>query len=228
MVRITAVRFPTLDPAALRPFYTETLGLPLLDAEPDRFSVRAGATRLTFVAAPGPLPAHHFAFNIPRNLFPVAKAWLATRAALLTQDGQDEFDSASWRSRQIYFRDPAGNILELIARQDVPLEGTVPFGPEGLLNVSEVGLPVAAVPATVAALKRDLALPPYGTGNDTFAPVGDETGLLIVVQEGRHWFPTATPADPVPLAITLIGDNARTYTPPGTPHTITVVPAEGA
>ncbi len=222
MVRILATRFPVADPAALRPFYTDTLGLPLLDERAERFSVQAGATRLTFVAAPGLSAVHHFAFNIPRDALPAAKAWLAARVPLLTQDGADEFDSVSWRSHQIYFRDPAGNILELIARQALPAAGAAPFGPAQFLSVGEVGLPVGAVPATVAALGRDIALPPYPGGGDTFAPVGDAEGLLIVVQAGRHWFPTADAATVAPIAVTLAGDRARDYTLPGTPHTLTI------
>lgn len=226
MVRILAARFPVADPAALRPFYTDTLALPLLDAEPEGFSVRVGATRLTFVAAPGPPAIHHFAFNIPRDALAAAKAWLTAHTPLLTQDGEDEFDSVSWRSRQLYFRDAAGNILELIARQALPAAGAVPFGPAQFLSVSEVGLPVDAVPATVAALGRDLALLPYLGGGDTFAPVGDEEGLLIVVQAGRHWFPTTDAATVVPLAVTLAGDRARDYALPNSPHTLAVASDE--
>jgi catechol 2,3-dioxygenase-like lactoylglutathione lyase family enzyme len=227
MVRILAARFPVADPAALRPFYTDTLGLPLLDERAGQFSVRAGASRLTFVAAPGPPSVHHLAFNIPRDALPAAKAWLAARVPLLTQDGADEFDFHAWRARALYFRDLAGNILELIARQALPAAGAAPFGPAQILSVGEVGLPVAAVPATVAALGRDLALPPYLDGEDTFAPVGDEAGLLIVVRAGRHWFPTADAATAAPIAVTLAGDHARDYALPGTPHTLTLMGDDG-
>ena len=93
MVRILAARFPSAIPAALRPFYTDTLGLTLLDEQATQFSVRVGTTRLTFVAALGPPAIHDFAFNIPRDALPAAKAWLTARVPLLTQDGEDEFDS---------------------------------------------------------------------------------------------------------------------------------------
>lgn len=222
MVRILAARFPVGDPAALRPFYTDTLGLPLLDERAGEFGVQAGATRLTFVAAPGPPVSHHFAFNIPRDALPAARVWLAARVPLLTQDGADEFDFRAWRARALYFRDPAGNILELIARQALPAAGATPFTPAQLLSVGEVGLPVGDVPALVAALGRDLALPPYQEGGDTFAPVGDEEGLLIVVRAGRQWFPTADTATAAPLAVTLAGSPARDYALPGTPHTLTI------
>ncbi len=222
MVRILAVSFPVADPAALRPFYTETLGLPLLAERDGEFSVRAGTTRLTFFAAPGPAAVHHFAFNIPRDALAAAKRWLMARVPLLTEDGEDEFDSVSWRSRQIYFRDPAGNILELIARQALSAAGAIPFDAAQIVSVSEVGLPVGDVPATVAALGRDLALPPYPGGADTFAPVGDEEGLLIVVQAGRQWFPTTDAASAAPIAVTLAGDHARDYALLATPHTLTI------
>ena len=67
-----------------------------------------------------------------------------------------------------------------------------------------------------------LALPPYLDSGDTFAPVGDEEGLLIVVRAGRHWFPTTDAATALPIAVTLAGDHPRDYALPGSPHTLTV------
>jgi catechol-2,3-dioxygenase len=222
-MHILDVQLPTADPAALRPFYTDTLGLPLLREEPGTLAVQAGATRLTFTAAEGGAPTHHFAFNIPRDALASAKGWLSGRADLLTQDGADEFASEAWDARQVYFFDPAGNILELIARQGMPDEADGPFGPRHILNVSEVGLPTGDVPAVVAALGRDLGLPPYQDQSDTFSAVGDERGLLIVVKAGRHWFPTTTAAAVAPLAITIAGARAGEYRLPGLPYHIAVV-----
>lgn len=202
-MRIEELRLWTGDLGALRAFYATELGLPLVADGDEAFTVRAGATRLTFLADPAGAPTYHFAFNIPRNLLPAAKAWLGGRAELLTRDGEDEFASSpDWNARMVYFLDPAGNILELIARQNLANDAPVtapgaasdsppgPFGPEHVLNVSEIGVPTDDVPATVARLRAEYGLAPFGDQSDSFAPVGDEEGLFIVVRRGRHWFPT--------------------------------------
>lgn len=172
--------------------------------------MQVGLSRLTFALAGGDngSPAQHFAFTIPRNRLAVAKEWLRERAAPLTQDGQDEFSSASWRAQQVYFRDPAGNILELIARQTLAIDAESPFDARQIVSVSEVGLPTDDVPGTVAALGATFGLAPYGEPSDTFTAVGDHEGLLIVVRAGRHWFPTTTPAVAVAVTATLGGVRA--------------------
>lgn len=211
-MQVVDLRLPTADLAALRAFYTERLGLSLEAENAADFTVRAGASRLHFFASEEVVPPQHFAFTIPRNRLASAKVWLRGRAALLTHDGQDEFASANWQAQQVYFRDPAGNILEFIARQTLPHEAVGPFDPAQIVSVSEVGLPTADVPATVAALAATFGLAPYGEVSDTFAAVGDAEGLLIVVRVGRLWFPRGTPAAAVPLVATIAGAGAGMVT----------------
>jgi catechol-2,3-dioxygenase len=210
-MQIVALRLPTADLAALRGFYTARLGLPLEEEHAAEFTVRVGASRLHFFASGAIVPPQHFALTIPRNQLAAAKAWLHGRAALLTQDGQDEFSSADWQTQQVYFRDPAGNILEFIARQTLPGEAEGPFDPAQMISVSEIGLPTSDVPATVAALSHVFGLAPYGEVSDTFTAVGDAEGLLIVVRDGRNWFPTTTTAAAVQLIATIAAPRAGEF-----------------
>jgi catechol-2,3-dioxygenase len=202
-MHLSEVRIPARDLAIVRPFYSEVLGLPIVADGPGSCTVQVGVSRLTFALVDGDPGVQHFAFTIPRNQLAAGKGWLTGRAALLTQDGDDEFSSALWQAQQVYFRDPAGNILELIARQTLDNAATATFDARQLLNVSEVGLPTTDVPGTVAALCREFGLAVYGDASDTFTAVGDANGLLIVVQAGRHWFPTTSPAQDAPIAATL-------------------------
>lgn len=204
-MHIHEVQLPARDLAILRPFYSEVLGLPVVADGAVLFTVQVGVSRLTFALAGGDDDpgVQHFAFTIPRNQLAAGKAWLDGRAALLTREGKDEFASELWQAQQVYFRDPAGNILELIARQTLDNAAAGPFDARQLLNVSEAGLPTDDVPGTVAALGREFGLAVYGEASDTFTAVGDANGLLIVVQAGRHWFPTTSPAHGAPIAVTL-------------------------
>src|SRR5919201_46562 len=142
-------------------------------ADPDRlaqwYDAHLGAAP-TFVR--GEAPPHHFAFHVA-SLEPWQRRL----------DVTEEHDFSGWDgARAVYFRDPEENIVELLARPE----------PRPELSIAEVGLPVDDVPAAVDALAT-LGLGPYDEWDDTFAPLGDADGLLIVVRPGRAWFPTDVP-----------------------------------
>lgn len=221
-MEITALRLLTAHLDAQRAFYTGTLGLPLVAQDADGFTVRAGATRLTFAASDTDAQ-YHFAFNIPRNMLPQAKAFLAARVPLLSKANQDQFHSDDWDADMFYFADAAGNIAEYIARRTLADDALGDFTPATVRRVSEIGLPVDNVPAAVAALPARLGVAPYGEQEGQFAPVGDERGLFIVVRAGRHWFPTETGATVSPVAVTLRGARGDTYDVPDFPYHINVI-----
>ncbi|MDQ2785591.1 MAG: hypothetical protein M3Y58_11395 [Chloroflexota bacterium] len=128
MREITALRLLTAHLDAQRAFYTETLGLPLVAQAADRFTVRAGATRLTFAASDTDA-RYHFAFNIPRNTLLQAKTFLAARVPLLSKSDQNQFHSDDWDADMVYFADT--DYSSLCARGDTgsrPRQ-TPPFRP---------------------------------------------------------------------------------------------------
>jgi catechol-2,3-dioxygenase len=207
-MRLLELRLQTPYPDELRAFYTDTLEL----------------RRLPLAFEPGDRVTAHFAFNIPENQLAGGKRWLAERVELVSSDGVDEFEFEAWNAHAVYFRDPAGNIGELIARHNLPNASSTPFGPDSLLELSEVGLPVPDVASAVEFLERELVLALYDGNRSTFAAVGDEHGLFIVVREGRPWFTTDDAAQISPLHVTLCGERELELNVPGTPHTLTVVP----
>lgn len=221
-MQITELRLSTAALAAQRAFYADTLGLPLLAETADSFTLDVGLTRLVVEATPEGKPCYHFAFNIPENLLDKAADWLAPRATPFAPDGRERVHFANWDADAIYFHDPAGNIVELIARHTLPNGAPAPFGAGDFLSISEIGLPTDDVPALVAALTGDLGVPPYREGDDMFAPLGDEQGLFIVVSTERPWFLTKQCAAIHPLAVTLRGDESRRLELPGLPYAIAV------
>jgi catechol 2,3-dioxygenase-like lactoylglutathione lyase family enzyme len=110
------------DLAAAEKFYTDVIGLTVIGQEPDRhvfFRVGESTVLLVFRANTtlkgDPFPAHgstgsgHFALGIDREAF---EPW---RHALLAKGVAIEKESLWPRGgRSIYFRDPAGNLVELI------------------------------------------------------------------------------------------------------------------
>jgi catechol 2,3-dioxygenase-like lactoylglutathione lyase family enzyme len=195
-MQVQELLLTTPDLSAQKTFYRNVLKLPVTAESEQQFTVQAGTTKLTF--AQGALDGvYHFAFNIPENQIAEARKWLAV-PLIKASDGRDEFFSENWNAHNIYFYDPAGNILELIARHTLPNASTEPFSEKSLLNISEIGIGVE----DVKAFTESCDLPHYGSGSDEFAPMGDENGLLIVVKLGRVWFPdTGKPALEIPLRV---------------------------
>ena len=179
-MRIVDAVLPAADPDGLRAWYLEHL--------------RAAPS---FVS--GEATHQHFAFHTA-SLEP----W---RQRL---DLTDEHDFAAWDgARAVYFRDPEGNVGELIARPE----------PRAELTLAEVGLPVEDVAAAVAALS-DLGIGPYRPWGGEFAPLGTADGLLIVVRTGRGWFPYDVGAGAAPIEVTVEGATPGEVALPGSRHRV--------
>jgi catechol-2,3-dioxygenase len=192
-MRIREVVLPAADPAAAAAFHPE----------------RYGASRVRF--EPGPDVCSHFAVNVPPDRFEEAVAWGRSQAELIQEDVPFE----AWRARAAYYFDPAGNLIELIARERAP-------GDELLIEVSEVGLPVADVGAAVDFLEAELGLPHFSGDRKSFSAVGDDRGLFIVVPVGREWLFTDIPASDAPVRVTIEGTAERELRLPGAAHVIEV------
>jgi catechol-2,3-dioxygenase len=162
-----------------------------------------GGTALTFRRSDRPA-CYHFAFNVHPARFERARAALATITPLIHDaEGQEVFDFRSWDARACYFYDPAGNIVEIIARRALADTPTPPD--PAFLSVSEIGLVADDVPALTARITRETGLPVYReSSGETFAALGDAEGLLILAQRGRIWYPdTGKAAVLAPVESTL-------------------------
>jgi catechol-2,3-dioxygenase len=190
-VRILEVVLPAADPEALERFHGE----------------RYGATRLRFER--GRAVCSHIAVNVPPERFEEAVGWARERAELI----EDDVPFPAWRARAAYFFDPCGNLVELIARERAP-------GDELLLEVSEVGLPVADVGEAVEFLESELGLPHFSGDRRNFSAVGDDRGLFILVPVGRHWLFTEEPASDAALRVTIEAPRSGELAVPGSGHLV--------
>jgi hypothetical protein len=190
-VRIRELVLPATDPGALANFHGPGYG----------------STRLRFEK--GPEVCSHFAVNVAPQRFEEAVARVGERVPLL----HDDVPFPAWGARSAYYYDPGGNIVELIAREGAP-------GEELLLEVSEVGLPVADVGAAVDFLEAELGAPHFDGDRRRFSAVGDDRGLFIVVPVGRPWLFTEEPAPDVPLHVVIESDRDAELVVPGSGHVV--------
>jgi len=222
-MNITTLELLTTDLGAQKHFYENILELPV-KLTSSTLEVRAGKTDLIFTEAPADFDgAYHFAFNVPENQFQAAKAWISERISLLhNESDQEEFNSESWNSDSVYFKDAAGNVLEFIARHNLKDTAENDFDSKQILNISEIGLPSENVIAFAIELCRTLNLSVFKQEpSETFTPVGDDNGLFILPIQNRIWIPNSgVPAKLLPVKVT--GDaNGKVWEVSGLPYSIT-------
>jgi hypothetical protein len=199
---------------ALASFYEGSLGLPLTRSGGDGLTIEIGKAVVDFRPAQGS-PYYHVALLVPGDRFAAALAWAEERVVLLAdgETGETVFDFTNWDARAIYFHDPAGTIVELIAHRGVGEAGaTGAFAPAELLGISEIG--VVGDPRSLAeVLERELGLEIWdGTveGEGRLAFVGEKARTLILCRAGRPWLPTGRPAEAHPVEVVVTGRSAGT------------------
>ncbi len=203
-MRFDEIILETPSLSAVRRFYSQTLELPILHESDEVIRFRAGHTALTFRrAAAGTKPHYHFAFNVTNNRFSDCFEWLNRKLDILpVEPGMLVKGYAAWNAQSFYFHDSVGNIVECIARFNLPYSSGRPFTSEDLVEISEIGYVVPDIEAAEAELKRQgLERFPPGPFEPDFTPMGDEYGLVLVAGTGRGWIPTDEPARPAPLII---------------------------
>lgn len=202
---LRSVRFAevTLNaPLDLREFYGGELGLQL-----DGDAIVVGETRLRFrVEEDGAF--YHFALLVPGDRFDAALAWAGERAELL---GDDVFDFDFWDARAVYFHDPAGSIVELIAHHGLEENGRAGgFAADELVGLSELGI-VGDPPELLNQLET-VGLELWSgsvEGESSLAFVGEKGRTVILAPPGRGWLPTGRPAAPHPVELDLELAGAR-------------------
>ncbi|MDD0857322.1 hypothetical protein NHF46_05000 [Arthrobacter alpinus] len=168
-MKILSVSITVRDLAKAVQFYRDILLLPV-EVTSSSAVVTIGSSRLTLSAGERFEGVHHLAFGILPSEFDVAHEWLARRISLLQADGSEViFGSDEWKSRSLYFLGPEGIILEFIAREADAATLTSKCENPHMLSISEVGIGVQDVLATVATLSEELAIPNYFDCSSMFA-----------------------------------------------------------
>lgn len=222
-MNIQKVELLTTDLQAQRDYYNRILELPT-QLTSSGLHIQAGETEILFLQAPPRFEgAYHFAFNIPENQFHASKTWTARRISLLRDEvGTDEFASENWNSHSIYFKDAAGNVLEFIARHNLQNAMDGDFNSRQILQVSEIGLPSEDVVGLANELCTRLNISVFKQEpSETFTPVGDDKGLLILPIRNRIWIPNSgVPAKLNPVGV--VGEaNGKRWEVRGVPYEIT-------
>ncbi|HRI19649.1 MAG TPA: VOC family protein [Panacibacter sp.] len=190
---ITELQILTGNIQETEKFYSEVLGLFIVHKSSISISFLAGTSKLIFIETKEQDPTYHFAFNIPCNKLNEAYNFISAQTEILPIKGTGNIaDFKDWNAKAFYFHDNNNNILEFIARFDLGNETVEPFSGNGILSISEIGLVVNDVTSYCNQLieKNKLTYFSKQPPSDNFTVTGDDNGLLIVVPNGRSWYPT--------------------------------------
>ena len=199
----------------LKNFYGSILDLEVAEESATRVSLQIGQSILIIEEKKKEEAFYHFAFNIPANKIHEAREWLKKKKVelLWMEDYKSDIaDFVNWRAKSVYFFDPAGNIIELIARFDLNNASSEKFSSKQFLSISEIGLvfPEEQIDEQVHIIMKQCGLayflkqPPM----QKFKVLGDDDGLFIFVTDKRNWYPTNKPSAIFPLEI-LIENNGK-------------------
>ena len=174
-------------------FYNNIVGLKTVSKNNSSVSFAAGATQLTFRSSENINPVYHFAFDMPNNKLLEAFAWIEKKTEILEIVPPEKIaDFYNWNAKSFYFYDNNGNILEIIARFSLDNASEKPFDGSSILSVSEIGF----VTKNVSKLSDEM-FNKYGLSGfskqpklEKFIVLGTDTGLFILVEENRDWYPT--------------------------------------
>ena len=142
-------------------------------------------------------PKYHFAFNIPTNTLNDAINWTLQRTSLIETENSFISDFENWNAKAIYFFDNNHNILEFICRTDLNNPTDKPFSFETILNINEIGL-VIDQPLQIGneiIEKTRIEYFSKGPKREDFVAVGNESGLFVISNPNRKWYPTQEMAE---------------------------------
>lgn len=186
-------------------FYTNILGLKVIDESSNEITLQAGCSELTFIETKS-THIYHFCFLIPSNKIYEALEWFEKRGNILLIESQRKIQHfESWNAHSFYFFDPSGNIVEFIARQELKNESNVAFDSNSILCINEIGMPTKDILATNELLERELHSKFWKGNLDSFGTHGSQTGLLLLPNYllKAKWFPTTIKIKPEPFKVQL-------------------------
>ncbi|WP_223637189.1 serine hydrolase [Planococcus sp. 4-30] len=198
----------------MKGFYEYQLGFRIVEEDEASFTLSIGESQLVFRESER-AAVYHYALNIPGNQFTLAKWWASERVTLNRQEGMDEVFYANFDADAFYFQDPAGNVIEFIARRSVDRMGN--FTVDSLLNISEVSITTPYV-EEVGERIEEMDIPVRGNkGIDAKSLnfLGSGHAYIILVAPKRTWYFSKQKSETHPLAIELTDGRQITITEEG-------------
>lgn len=179
--------FETNRLEAVVDFYAVAMKLSIESRSGSHVCFRAGDSLLGFRRSKR-RSIYHFAFNVSPDRLEEAVKLLRVWVDPIFSQATERIRFENWRADSYYFFDPVGNVIELIAREQLPPGSD---GESIFVNVGEVGLALRPFVEERDQIAAATGLQVFrGSVSDDFTALGEEQGLLILAKEDRVWYPT--------------------------------------
>ncbi|MGH1366372.1 MAG: VOC family protein [Calditrichia bacterium] len=233
---IRSMELQTVAPLSdLRTFYSNKLGFSILDESDKHLTLAGGKTTITFLKVDtiDSFPWYHFAFNIPQNQILSAREWHLKRGPLIeTPPHQRDPDYPNdvrhfrhWNAHSLFFWDPAGNLVEYIARHELDNDSESDFSVGDIHYASEIGFIVEDQQEAARQLNKAFGLSAYPKETNFWWAMGDADGLLLCLPKGREWgeFEGRTQKfSEYPTNVTINGSTEQEFAFAGLPYSVKV------
>jgi catechol-2,3-dioxygenase len=185
-------------------FYSELMGFTISESTTSKITFKVGRSQLTFLHTNNHC-IYHFAFDIPHNKLDEVIQWLSARVDLIEFQGSNVIDFPNWNAKSLYFYDNNGNILEFIARFENKNESYHSFDSSNIVSISEIAFVTENVEKLAKNLIQTHSLTYYfrQVQREDFSVIGDDDGLIIIVDSARNWFPTPIKVEKFPVKVTI-------------------------
>ena len=218
----------------MKEFYVQKMGFPVTKESTKEITFVAGKSTVTFIKSTLAdfNPWYHFAFNIPENKLLKARKWLLQRSPIIptpkrAQDPRFPIEVRHfphWNAHSLFFWDPAGNLLEFIARHDLNNASTGAFTEKDIINISEIAFVVEDQHGNSEMLNLQFELSEYPKGSSFWWAMGDEHGLLLCIPKRIWGENTAAPKtfSIFPTEVKIVGNKTKSFQFDGYPYVVTV------
>lgn len=199
-MKFESITLLTSELEETRQFYEETLECRVEIIDQESFMVEIGETELHFRYAHDiNQPYYHFAIDIPYNHFFEMKNHYQNILFLLMEDKQHTTYFEAFVAHSVYFNDPSGNIVELIARISNMTEE-----PE-FSRISEIGFVCNDTESVYQALTQ-YQLETHEQKQfvpDALNFLGDkrDESFILLTPEHRRWFFSEKTSSAFPIEI---------------------------
>ncbi|MEO6303320.1 MAG: glyoxalase [Bacteroidia bacterium] len=211
-MKIKQIEILSNDLIETEEFYAGKLGLNIKDKTDLKISFIVGESVLIFLKTDIKKPVYHFAFNIPNNQLAEAEQWLLQRTSIIQYENKNVIDFQNWNAKSLYFLDNNGNVLEFIVRFDLENSSPKTFRSSGILSISEMALVTNDVEELATKLINENKFSYFDKQiqGKNFSVLGEDEGLLILVDSERNWFPTDIRSEKFPVKLLIDANNNLT------------------
>ncbi len=176
-------------------FYSD-LGFRIFDNQKG-FSIQAGKTKLLFEVQTKAENFYHFAFLIYENYFADTLNFIKQKGIKILPDKETGTEITYWSQgigQSFYFFDEDKNIVEFVVRPTLNYRSDEEWSMDKILKINEIGTPVHTPMKTSHALintyQFDIPQRYIDGFDNAFCWFGDFEGTILIVKEGRAWYPT--------------------------------------